>query len=289
MPDEKRSPAPDLDIPDLVLPAKRVSTSDAAPVSGAVARGAPVPPSSLDDDLGMELERDVSRPFEAPPPSRGARPAAAGSIALDGPRPSRPSTSGLDVSYDRLAPRARRAEERPSRLGAVLGPLAALVLAGGAFAGLLRVAHRPAGRAVTGALPMAFDGSSAIASGAVALSSLVLAVALGTVGVRAKTKSWLLVGAASLVMLLSLAMVTVTLASSGETSAPPDGALLVPWLAPFAMLLGGIDVVVRGARAFVSGEGAGKLRGLPVALVGGALVFLAVETSRFSHLLPSLR
>lgn len=278
--DDKRSRGPSLDVPDLDVPRPRTAAPARAPAAA---------PSPMDDDdpLGMEIQRDMSQPFAPPAPSPPASARGGGGVALsDAPRGAK--ASGLDVEYNRLAPRPKEVPTGPGTLATVLGPLGAVVLAGGAFAGLLRLVHRPAGLSVTALLPSAYDGSSAVASGAVAIGSLVGAVALGYVGVRASSRSWLLVGSAALVMLLALAMVTVTLASSGEHGPPPDGALLVPWLAPFATLLGGLDLVLRGARRLLHEEGGARAAGAPIALVGGALVFLAVETSRFAHLLPRI-
>jgi hypothetical protein len=296
VPDEKRSPAPSLDVPDLEVPRSRPRPTSGAPAPAPAARVA-----SFDDDDGMdmEIERGLGTPFlaAAPPPPTSPRAGGKGGIALDAPhahgsapasRP-RPSRSGLEVEFDRFAPRGPAAAEGPSTLARVLGSLGAIVLAAFALGALVRFAHRPAGVAATAILPFAFDGSSAIASGAVAITSLIGAMALGYLGVRASNRSWILVGAAALVMLLSLAMVTVTLASSGEPGPPADGALLVPWLAPFALLLGGIDVVARAARRFVDHEGGARALAAPLALGGGVLVFLAIETSRFAHLVPSLR
>lgn len=294
MAEEKRSPAASFEVPDLDVPKSRPTPSGGAspPVSGAQpAMRAPAPRAFDDDDdgLGMEIERDVTRPFDAPAPA--ARPSGRG-IALDGPAPVRAavSGSGLDVAYRRLDPKPRdEGDDGPGIAARVLGPVGAVVLAGGAFAGLCRVAHHGAGTSPTSLLPSAFDGTSAAASGAVALSSLVLAIAIGFFGVRARTRSWVLVGSASLVLLLALAMVTVTLASSGERGPPPDGALLVPWLAPLAVALGGVDVVVRSAKRFTNAYGAAKLAAVPVALVAGALLFAAAESSRFASLLSTLR
>ncbi len=286
--EDKRATAASPDVPDLDVPA-RPAVSGAARTASPVSGPARVQPaSSFDDDdgLGMEIERDITRPFDAPSP---ARPGGHGGVSLDGPSKPRASSSGLDVTYRRLDPKREHVDGGPSLASRIGGPIAALVVFGGTAAALLRFVHRPSGTSPTSLLPSAFDGTSVPASGAVALTSLVLAIAIGYVGVRARTRSWMLVGAAAVVMLLALAMVTVTLASSGEHGPPPDGALLVPWLAPLAMLLGGIDVLVRSARRFVQAEGAAKLGGVPLAVLAGLLVFAAAEASRLASALPSFR
>ncbi len=264
-----------MDVPDLDVPA-----SGPAPVVRPPAKpAAPATPAAADDDvfgLGMEIERDISQPFQGPPST--AQPRAH--------RP-RPSSSGLDVTYKRLDPRSTEGGPyRPSKATVVLGPLAAAVVAAAAFGGLAHALHRPTGFALTSLAPRAFDGTSVVGSGIVAVTALVLSIAIGYAGVRASSRSWLLVGTATCTMLLALAMVTVTLASSGEHGPPPDGALLVPWLAPFAIALAGLDALVRGARTMTKREGARKLGGVPLALAAGGLVFVALEASRFAALLP---
>jgi hypothetical protein len=79
-------------------------------------------------------------------------------------------------------------------------------------------------------------------------------------------------------------MVTVTLVSLEENHAPPDGALLVPYAVPFAMLLLGFGVIGRGSSLFMRG-GAARAGALLAGFAGGILVFSAVEISAFARLL----
>ena len=83
-------------------------------------------------------------------------------------------------------------------------------------------------------------------------------------------------------LLLSLAMVTVTLASTGDNPTPPDGALLVPFLAPAVLALLGLGLWGRAARIFTRAYGARKLGGLPLALIAGGLAFAAFEISKLA-------
>jgi hypothetical protein len=78
-------------------------------------------------------------------------------------------------------------------------------------------------------------------------------------------------------------MVTVTLASTGENPTPPDGALLVPYLFPAAVLMLAIGVEGRAARLFARGRGAGRVSAIPIAAIAGAIAFFAFEASRFAR------
>ena len=79
-------------------------------------------------------------------------------------------------------------------------------------------------------------------------------------------------------MLTALTMVTVTLASSGEAGAPPDGLLLLPYVAPLALI--GIALGING-RAMILFRGSipRKAAGIPLTLIAAVVAFLAYETS----------
>jgi hypothetical protein len=173
---------------------------------------------------------------------------------------------------------------QPPTLGELLpGYGLSLLLAAGTAAGLFKLAHRAGGVDVTALLPHAFDGSSATESGVVALLSLGVAIAIGFVGLRLRPHAWSLVGSSSALLLLALAMVTVTLASTGENPTPPDGVLLVPYLLPAAVLLLAVGVVGRAGRRFADRRGAARAAFVPIAAAAGAIGFAAVEASRLVH------
>lgn len=174
-------------------------------------------------------------------------------------------------------------EDEPGIAVKLLGALVMLAVAGGTGFGLLRTIHQPGGRDVTHALPHAFDGTAATESGAVALGALVVAVLLGFLGLRLKPHAWTVVASGGAFLLLALAMVTVTLASSGEEAAPPDGVLLVPYLFPAATLLFALGLFVRSARLFAHAVGMRRAGAIPIAVIAGALAFIAFETSRLAH------
>jgi hypothetical protein len=100
---------------------------------------------------------------------------------------------------------------------------------------------------------------------------------------KLRPHAWALVASGGVLLLLALAMVTVTLASTGENTAPPDGVLLVPYLFPAATVLLALGVYTRGARAFTRGRGAARAGALPLAAIAGLLAFAAFETSRFAR------
>jgi hypothetical protein len=305
---DNRSP----EIPDLELPPQRTRSSAqlqavTAPAPEPVRRSsaqlqAVTPPSSPapsvrnqvaidvgnnDDDFDMEIERggnivpqsgprSAQMALDAPPRSTGS-----------GLRPSaqmRSAGSGLEVSYKRLEPRAVVATGPSSgqRLAAWAIPI---VLAGGGFAGSLKVLHRHGGRSVLAMLPHAFDATSTFQSGAFSLSALGVAIGLGFTGLKSQPRSYAFVGSAALLVLASLAMVTVTLVSLEEQPSPPDGALLIPYVVPFAVLLLGVGVIGRGPSLYLRG-GARRGGAALAGLVGGTLVFLAIELSSFASRLP---
>lgn len=261
----------------------------AGPRSGPMPVSAARPPLPSGDDFDMEIQRDVSVANMAPAvSSRGSSPSMPSVPSMTGPRSSgafrAPTASGLELARSRPVARSRASayEDAPSTALVVGGHVLAAVVFGATAFGLSRIAHAPGGRPLTAMLPGAFDGSSAPESGVVSIFCLVLAVALGWGGLKMRPRSWALVVSAGAMLLTSLAMVTVTLASSGEAGTPPDGVLLLPYLVPLALLALGVGVAGRGARMFAD-EGVGKkLAAVPIAVIAGALAFLAFEVSRLA-------
>ena len=231
-----------------------------------------------DDDFDMQIERNVaSTSLEMATSSRMSA----------APRLSAPriASSGLEIAHVRPGSR-RRAEDdddAPPSTGARIAGfvISLVVLASAAFALFHFV--KPHGLSPTKLLPHAFDGTSAPESGVVALTGLVLAIALGFAGIKSTPRSWATVGSGAAMLLLSLAMVTVTLASTGENPEPPDGALLVPYLAPAALLLLGLGVGGRAAALFARRGIGKKLGAIPLAAIAGAICFVAYATSKLAQ------
>ena len=66
---------------------------------------------------------------------------------------------------------------------------------------------------------------------------------------------------------------------------PPDGALLIPYVIPLAIVLLGFGLAARGPRLFLQG-GSRRAIAAIAGLAGGALVFVALETSTLASRLP---
>jgi hypothetical protein len=257
------------------------------PVASRAAPAAPAAPApsvalaSSDDDFDMEIERNVAG--TSMPTATSGRPAG-----MSSGRPSgapRVAGTGLELAEpSRMAreERARRASSHEPGLGLRIGGAAlSFAIAGGTLLGLVTKLHRSGASNIMRALPHAFDGTSAPESGAVALVALFVGVVLAFVGLKLRPNAWVLVGSAALMTLLALAMVTVTLASTGENPTPPDGALLVPYLFPAALLLLALGLVLRAARSFAWSRGGRRALALPLAALAGAIAYAAADGSRF--------
>lgn len=284
VPDPDPKDVPDLDLP----PPRRASSPTSVTAAPAASHGpaasrtpAPTAPASSaataapiasddDDDFGLEIERGgalVSSVASMQPPARAAR-----------------TQPNLDVAYRRLDASPAR-DAGPSLFAKIAAWVVPLFACAGGAAALVRLAHRRGGVSITSLLPHAFDASSAIQSGAVALAAFALALTLGLVGLRLRPRSYAMIGSAAALLVTSLAMVTVTLVATEEQPTAPDGALLMPYVVPAALALLGLAVARRAPPLFLDG---GARRGLSVlaAALGGALAFAAVELSALASRLP---
>lgn len=278
-----------LDIPDLVVPVRRASGTMGAVAQPPKPTPAPAPKAAVpthgidftaeDDDLDMHIERDFTGPSSST--SHSSRAPASGLVAKHGA-----ASSGLEVTHRRLDAQRKQTYDvyEPSLLVKVMGPLLSLVVTGGAAFGLVRSVHKPGGFSPMAHLPHAFDGTSMTSSGVVSLVTLALAITLGFLGMRLRPRSWAFVASAAVLFFMALAMVTVALASTGENSAPPDGALLLPYMIPAFVALFGLGVMGRAANAFTREGALPKLATIPLAALAGAILFAAYETSRFAAL-----
>jgi hypothetical protein len=241
-----------------------------------------------DDDFDMQIERNVAgTSLPTATSSHGAAgKAGSGFHTATATGRGRPGGTGLELgAASRMAREGRSADEHdgPSVLERIGGyAIAAVVMAGTVFA-LLKLVHRAGGRDVTRYAPHAFDGTSAPESGGLALFCIVVAVAIGFIGFRLKPHAWALVASGGAMLLLALAMVTVTLASTGENPTPPDGVLLVPYLLPTAILFLGLGIGGRAARLFFDWRMSRKIGSVPLAAIAAVVVFFAYEISRFAR------
>lgn len=282
--------APDpKDIPDLDLTPLRASSPKAPSL-------APAPPassmnrttleretslsSSLDgdgDEFDMELERS-SAMVSIQTATSERRIAPAQSVGR--------SASGLEVSYDRFNPKRHARARPPPSFGRKFAAWALpLGLSAGVVVGQLKLVHRPGGHAITRLLPHAFDATSTLQSGGGSLAALALAIGLGFVGVKKEPRSYVMVGSASMLLVASIAMVTITLVSTEEQPTPPDGALILPYVVPLALLLLGVSVGGRSPHLFLGG-GIRRALALVAVLASGALVAFAIELSPLAAHLP---
>lgn len=284
---------PSHDVPDLDLPVGRAATPAArAPAPKPIEAPADAGSTGL-DEFEMEIERGgaISTPaissrasghHTSPTSSRSS----VASMPASGPRSGAMPASGIEVSYRRLDPKTKAAAPAgPSPLARVAARAVPLALAGGTIAALVKTVHRHGGASVTALMPRAFDASSTPQSGGFALSALVVAIALGFTGLKLRPRSYGMLGSAIMLVLASLAMVTVTLVSMEETPSPPDGALLIPYVVPLAVLLLGAGLVGRGSSLILRG-GSARIFAVLAAALGGALVFAAIEVSSVARFLP---
>jgi hypothetical protein len=249
------------DIPDLEIPASRPKPS--APVAAAP----PAPPQEDFGDFGdMEIERGG---HVMVPPSSSAAPRVPPSASMK-------AASGLELAAPRSVPRPRADLPPSTRDRLVARAITSATFAGAAFGLFETVAWRSS---VSSLWPHAFDATSSIQSGAVAITAIVIGTAIGAIGLKLRPRSTALIGSAAAWLITSLAMITVALVATEEHAAPADGALLVPYTAPLAILLVGLGLAARApalwlrrgshrALALVAGAGGGLLAFVGYAILG---------------------
>ncbi|MBX3189233.1 MAG: protein kinase [Labilithrix sp.] len=290
---------PDLKVPtlDVFKPPASVRSVPAAPPAGASSGAPPAHRSAApahgiafdvpdDEDFDMQIERNLTTSSAAPSTSsRTSMPAHGASRAPERLSGGPAAGVGLELA-GRPRNRTSAARASSSASASSFGAKAAgaavafVVFAASAFV-LVRFMHRAGGISATELLPHAFDGTSATESGAFAVGSFAIAVVLGFGGLRVTPRSWAALGSGFVTLLMALAMVTVTLASSGENPTPPDGARLVPYLLPLSVLLLAFGFVGQSSRLFAQGTVPRRVASLPLAMIGGALAFLAYEVGPF--------
>jgi hypothetical protein len=292
------------EVPDLELPIEGLQLRNPThpPAAGPSSRPANVSP--VEDLFGGGFERGAGSlqppPTSAPPggkaisfnmPSAGAggddwddgiergggyQPAISSRQAP--PLSSRaPASMNLDVAYRRPTA-ATDTYDAPSFLENAGGRALALIGLAAVVVPLVKYIHRPGRLLVTKVLPHAFDATSLAQSGAVAGVLLIASIAVGYLGLKARPRSWSMLLSACVILLSSLAMVTVALVSTDESPGPPDGARLMPYTIPLAFILLGFGVSSRGQDPYYDG-GAKRLLPLVAGLCGGLLVYLGIALS----------
>ena len=265
-------------------PQLRPSSPELAPSSSRMKQVAIEPGGG--DMFDMEIERDG---FSSMHSQAGQQSMRASSPSMSGQQVRQTSSpriaataSGLELAAQRKGLSSHVEHDEPSTLVKIAAFAVPLVVFAGTAAALVKVAHKKGGLDLLHVMPHAFDGSSVAHSGGVALTSLVVALVLGAIGLKVHPRSWAMVASGGAMLLNALAMVTVTLASSGENATPPDGALLVPYLAPLSLLFLAVGIAGRG-RVMFEAEGVGKKLGaVPVAAIAGVIAFVAFELSKLA-------
>ena len=255
------------------MSAERMTMGQHGPMAGA---GAPMPASGLDLDGVPSSQRNLQA---APPASERVGPASG---AHPPPASLRGAPAKLELDRRRPQSVVEYVEEPAPLVQRILARVISLLGFGGAAAAGYMYLHRSGGRQPMGLLPHAWDGTSMKTAAAVSLAMFVLAMAFGIWGFITRPRTWGFVLAGGLMLIESLGMVTVALASSGESGVPPDGALLVPWLTPAFLVLIGLGVSTRGAAMWVRGGWGRRLATLPVGAIGGAIAFVGYEISRWA-------
>jgi hypothetical protein len=238
------------------------------------------------DDFDMEIERGGA--LVSQPTATSGRPNA-GVIRTNPSGTFRAAGSppvDIDVAYRRSdLQHVASTPSGPTASEKLVATLATAVPFVGVAALLFKLVHRHGGRNITHLLPHAFDATSTPQSGAFALAALATAISLGFLGLKLRPRSYAIIVSGATMLLASLAMVTVTLVSTDEHPTPPDGALLIPYVVPLALILLGFGVARRGSVLFLEG-GARRAATVLVGAIGGALVFAAIETSAIAARLP---
>jgi serine/threonine-protein kinase len=295
-------PIPELDLPRRSRPDMRAATPlpSSSPMLAAAPppSGRPTPPLS---SASMPAAGPASVRMSPTPRAPAPPPAGPGQGASFDSEPPPAAQLELDVAPSSASAPWRRAAlhgqkpkpaaskeatgERAGVAHVVLSIARARALAGGAGAALLRFVHRPAGLSLKSALPSAFDGTSGPTAGVVALSAVVLTVAIGALGLRAP-RSYAMLFAAFGNLLVAMVMIVVTFSTTpSETPTPPEAGIIVPFVVPLVPLGLAAWALGYARRQWLEG---GARRALLVlfAVVSGALGFLAFEVSPATHLFP---
>ncbi len=266
---------PDLDVPHAVRTRSSGAMPAVVPSRPPESNGgrAAAPNIVFDGDYGdMPIERNIVV-------TESTTPSAVVSIPPTSATYRTSLSTGLASSRRPAhAPRIESSSDTPSRIA---GVAVTFVIGMLTFSGLFRFAHPPGGRPLAHLFPHAFDGTSAPESAVIAIVALLVAATLGFIGLRLRPFAWSFVASAITTLLLALAMVTVTLASTDENGVPPDGAILVPYLLSVALVLASLGVALRASSAFTHLYGIRRAKSIILALASGILAFAALEVLGF--------
>ncbi len=282
---------PELDLPQKTLSMKKSPSTAKLPAAKASAKKAPVPLEE-DDDFSGGFEFGYQSGSESASEAKGTGKQAA--TRTPGPFETPPSSGRMAVAKGSKTsqPQLGRANmhavagayKGEARWVNAIGPVLQVLLWIGVLAAGMRFIYNPAGYNPMQLLPSAFDGTSMIISAAVSLVSVALCVAFGIGAFRGDKRTYGFLITALGFMLIGIAMITVTLASSGDMSAPPDGALLIPYVIPLVSVGWSIGAMEWGFWQWRTGIAANRGISVACAVGSGALAFLTIELSPLARL-----
>lgn len=285
----KQPEIPDLDLPtSSQRPAASTSTPARAPApdsgsdlfGGGIERGTgSLPPPTSAGTRGKAISVDFGVPGGGDEWDNGIERGGGyePSVSARAPVSARgPAERSLDVAYKR--PVGPAPSDEPSFLEKLGGRALALVGLAGIVVPAVRFVPGRSAFAVMKLMPHAFDATSLVQSGVIGGACLVASIAVGYLGIRARPRSWAMIGSGFVFLIALLVMVTIALVATDEDPAPPDGARLIPYLLPAALALLGLGISGRGQEPFYDG---GVRRALPFAcgVAGGLVLFVALALS----------
>jgi hypothetical protein len=247
-------------VPDLALPPPESRPKPSAPAIAA--------PPPADDFGDLEIERG-GHVMAAPASSAAPRAAAPASMRAAG--------SGLELAAPRSTPRAPAYVPPSARARAIACVIPIAAFAATSFALFETIAWRAS---LASLWPHAVDATSSLQSGAMAIACIVIGTAVGAVGLKARPRSIALIGSGAGWLVTALAMITVALVATEEHAAPADGARLVPYTVPVAIVLVGLGLASRAPRLWLRG---GSRRALALAASAGGAIVAFVGFAVFSR------
>jgi hypothetical protein len=278
-----RKPANDeFEIPNLDM------TDPLAPKSSGSETPMPPPPSPSNPPSSPRAspyaggfdDEVVDRGLSHEPISVSMTRAKAPAINLTSSAPPPPIELGHAISEQPFAPRRH---DVPKARRSALGTVANVFIVGLGFAGaaapLVRFAHHASGWKLPSFFHYALDGGSAVWSGSASMATLALTIVLAIMGTYARPRSYgyLLASLGMLLVAISCIVITFTVSPAGPPEIPPDGARLVPWVAPAVPLGIGLRLLRNAWAKCEEGNAGARLKGFCIAALSAATIFLAVE------------
>jgi serine/threonine-protein kinase len=276
-------------IRDAELAASASGASSASPstppLSGASSRRSSIPPV-LDPRAAGSADRSVRS--DRPPPS--ARTAALGSA--DAVPPSQPGARELALSGPVSVPRPRPSSTAESASPAPFtGKDNALMAAALVVPALVAYGVFTLLPSVTAPLGHAMRGDSPLASGVLAVLTLVGAATLAAKSLGSSDRSAGMVVATIGALLLGIVMIIVTFSASetAEIEVPPAAGTIVPFLAPFIPLGLALAAIKRARGVLRSRFPDERAEGKRFAVLASLMLFALLELAPFGAVRAAAR